>query len=677
MTGTGAIVTGTDTGVGKTLVSAVLLRALARRFPDRAPPRYWKPVQTGWPPDDDTAEVARLAGLPPGAAAPPAVRLRLPASPFEAALAQGTSVPWPLPLPDGWGGASSPAWIVEGAGGVLVPLSEGVLLADLFASLGLPLVVVARPDVGTLNHTLLTLSECDRRGLDVLAVVVSPPPTDAVLRAIRAHGRAEVLVLPHLSSVGATAVDRAAQDLLADPAFARVVDRIAGRVVGRDEGNASPSDLLRRDAEVSWHPYTQHGAGIPPLPVVSASGAWLTLADGRRVLDGISSWWTALHGHGHPAIAAAIARRARRLDHVQFAGTTHEPAVALAERLLRLAPTGLSRVFFSDDGSTAVEAALKMALAFHARRGDERRTRFLALEDGYHGDTAGAMSVSEDGPFTRDYRPIRFDPVRVPIPRGTRGVAACRAALEEVLAREGDVFAAIVAEPLLMGVAGMVVTPPSFLKMLREVASAHGILLVADEVLTGFSRTGAMFACERAGVSPDLLCLGKALTGGTLTLAATLATGAVWSAFLSEDRAHAFLHGHSYTANPVACAAALASLDLLDARALDRATAIGERLARGLAPLASRPGVREVRGIGLVRAVELEDPDGLGYLSGLSRRLADAALERGVLLRPLGPVLYALPPLCVTDAEVDLLASAMGHAVECAAGQSWRRSMST
>jgi adenosylmethionine-8-amino-7-oxononanoate aminotransferase len=278
------------------------------------------------------------------------------------------------------------------------------------------------------------------------------------------------------------------------------------------------------------------------------------------------------------------------------------------------------------------------------------------------------MSVSEDGPFTRDYRALRFPVERLPIPSPRRDVEACRREIVERLDRErredGETFAALIVEPLLMGAGGMLVTPPAYLRMLREVATARGILLVADEVLTGFGRTGATFACGRADVVPDLLCLGKALTGGTTTLAATLATGAVWSAFLSTERAEAFLHGHSFTANPIACAASLASLDLLDRRSLDRASEIGERLEAGLRGLRGRPRVREVRGIGLVRAVELADVGGRGYLSDASRRMAAVALEHDVLLRPLGTVVYAMPPLCTTDAEVDRIAAAMVDAVE-------------
>ena len=652
----GTVVTGTDTNVGKSVVCAVLLAALRRLHPDGVR-RYWKPFQTGSPPDDDTATVAALAGLEPEESAPPTVRLALPASPHEAALAAGRAIGLPLRPPVA---PPETAWVVEGAGGLLVPLSPTATLADAFTDLDLPLVVVARPEVGTLNHTLLTLEAARRRGLTVLAVVVSRPPTDAVRQAIARHGAVEpVLVLPEIASISAAAVDRASARALEDPAWRQVIDRIAGDSPRATAG----ADLLARDAAHAWHPYTQHGLGVPPLPVVAAEGAWLHLADGRRVLDGISSWWTTLFGHGEPAIAAAIARQARALDHVMFAGATHAPAVDLADRLVRAAPAGLTRVFYSDDGSTAVEAALKMAVAWHARQGEPGRTGILALEHGYHGDTVGAMSVSAESPFTHDYRSLRFPCERVPVPGHGRSEAACLAALDDLLARKGSTCAAMIVEPLLMGAGGMRVTTPSFLRGIRERTARHGLLLIADEVLTAFGRTGALFACGTAGVSPDLLCVSKALTGGTLPLAATLATERVFEAFRSERREDAFLHGHSFTANPIACAAAVAALDLLEARGLSRADAIGQRIGKGLAELAGRPCVRDVRGIGPMRAVEIDDPDGRGYLAGAAARMAAAALEHDVLLRPLGTVVYALPPLCVTDAECDRIALALCAAV--------------
>lgn len=663
----GVIVTGTDTGVGKTVVSALLLSMLKARG---HVVRYWKPIQTGSPPDDDTAEVVRLASLSPEEAIPPAIRLRMPASPYEAALAEGADVPLFLRLPSGQ--PEDAVWVVEGAGGLRVPThARRVTMADLFSEFGLPLVVVARPEVGTLNHTLLTLEAARADGMEVLAVVVSRPPTKAVVETMASHGIARVLVVPSIPSVSPASVAETVRDLGKRPEFASLCERAeVVRPYPIEEfvrtWGAEPRfpAFLARDAASLWHPYTQHGFASPPLIVTAAHEANLWLASGAEILDGISSWWTTLHGHCHPVIASAIARTARELDHVIFAGATHEPGVRLAERLLALAPPGLDRVFYSDDGSTAVETALKMALGFHARRGATERTRFLALEHGYHGDTVGAMSVSSDSPFTRDFRPLRFDCARIPVPVHGRREADCLQVLDDLLAREGEQFAAMIVEPLLMGAGGMLVTSRSFLRGIRERTQKHGVLLIADEVLTGFGRTGAMFACERAGITPDLLCLGKALTGGTLTLAATLATGAIYSAFLSDRREDAFLHGHSFTGNPIACAAALASLSLLDAAALDRAGAIGDRIGAGLSSLTARRGVREIRGIGLVRAVELSDPDHRGYLADVGPKMAAVALEHGVLLRPLGSVLYALPPLCVTDDECDRIAAAMVAAVE-------------
>ena len=597
----------------------------------------------------------RLARLAPEEVIPGRVRLPMPASPAEAAAAAGTDLVPAFDLP---AVPDRAVLVVEGAGGLLVPVAGTTTLADLCERWRLPLVVATSPTVGTINATLLTALEAGRRGLAVLGVVVSGEPTDYVRRTIGARA-----VIPRIDPLDADGVAAAAKAALSDPAFAALIDRIAeGRSAGPSPEAAA--NLLARDREVVWHPYTQHGSARPVLPIVGAQGAWLELADGRRVLDGISSWWTTLHGHGTPQVAEAIAVQARRLDHVQFAGTTHEPAVALAERLLSRAPPGLARVFYSDDGSTAVETALKAALAFHARRGHRERTRFVALEEGYHGDTAGAMSVSADSPFTRDFDALRTHVTRVPAPVRGRGLSECVATLRETIDREGDRVAAMVVEPLLMGAAGMLVQPREWVRAVREETTKRGILLVADEVLTGFGRTGALFACTRAGITPDFLCLSKALTGGVLPLAATLTTSSVFGAFASEEPGDAFLHGHSFTGNPIACAAALASLSLLTDDALARAEAIGDRVGGRLASLRRRAGVRDVRGIGLVRAVELADPAGRGYLAGVGARMAAVALEHGVFLRPLGTVLYALPPLCTTDAEADRIGDAMLAAVE-------------
>jgi adenosylmethionine-8-amino-7-oxononanoate aminotransferase len=418
-----------------------------------------------------------------------------------------------------------------------------------------------------------------------------------------------------------------------------------------------PPDLVERDARVLWHPYTQHGLERDPLPVVRARGAWLELADGRRILDAISSWWACLHGHAHPHLVAAIARQAAELDHVLFAGATHEPAVRLAEELLALAPPGLARVFYSDDGSTAVEVALKMVAHAWQQRGERRRTVFVALEGAYHGDTFGAMAAGDPEPFFRAYAPFLFEVRRVP-----PAAEALGAALEEL----GERAAGVIVEPLVQGAAGMRMHAPEFLRAARELTHRHGVPLIADEVLTGFGRTGAWFACGRAGIAPDLLCLGKGLTGGMLPLAATLATEELFERFLSDERTRFFPHGHTFTANPIACAAALASLEV--GRADDvpaRLARIGTRIAEALAPLARDDGVRELRHLGGIVALELAPPAGerAGYASTLGLTLRRRALERGVLLRPLGNVLYALPPACLTEEECALVAATMTELV--------------
>lgn len=416
-------------------------------------------------------------------------------------------------------------------------------------------------------------------------------------------------------------------------------------------------DWIRRDARVCWHPFTQHATEPEPLPVVAAEGAYLELADGRRLLDGISSWWATLHGHAQPDIARAMAEQARRLDHVLFAGATHPGAVELAERLVELAPAGLARVFFSDDGSTAVEVAVKMVVQAWAQRGEPERHVLVALEGGYHGDTVGAMSVGDPEPFFRPFAPLRFEVRRVPV-----DAEELEAALDEL----GPRAAGVILEPLLQGAAGMRVHDEAFVRAARAATEERGLFLIADEVLTGFGRTGAPFACERAGVAPDLLCLAKGLTGGTFPLAVTLARESLYEEFLSDERARAFFHGHTFTAHPVGCAAALASLDVVareDTPA--RLEGVGRTIHGELEDLAAHPGVRDLRRLGGMVALDLAADDA-GYLADLGPRLRAAAIERGVLLRPLGNVLYALPPACTTEEEARRIAAVMRELVELA-----------
>ena len=411
--------------------------------------------------------------------------------------------------------------------------------------------------------------------------------------------------------------------------------------------------LIDRDRKHLWHPYTQMLGAPDPLPITRAEGVYLFTEDGRKILDGISSWWVNIHGHAHPKLNAALAEQARELEHVMFAGCTHRPAVELAERLVEVIPSGLTRIFYSDNGSTAVEAAIKMALQYWRNRGEPRRTTLVTLRHAYHGDTVGAMSASEDSVFTRAFAPLLFPVVRV----------AGLDDLEQRLTEQSGAVAAVLIEPMLQAAGGMIVWPAEFVAGVRQLCDRQGVLMIADEVLTGCGRTGKMFACEHARVSPDILCLSKALTAGYLPLGVTAATEAVYEAFLSEDRGKTFFHGHSYTANPLACAVAIASLDLLrETDVMARVGRLERQIRERLEPLRNLPNVSDVRGIGGVGVVELTG-DG-GYLDAIGPRLSAAFLERGLLLRPLGNIVYFMPPYAITDEETAWALKQIAEVVE-------------
>ena len=404
-----------------------------------------------------------------------------------------------------------------------------------------------------------------------------------------------------------------------------------------------------------WHPFTQHGLELEMAEIARAEGAWLETADGHRILDAISSWWVVTHGHRHPKIMAAITDQSEKLDQVIFAGFTHEPAETLAGRLQRLAPPGLDHVFFSDSGSTAVEVALKMALGLWRNR-SEPRTRIVALEHAYHGDTIGTMSAGGRGVFNTAYEPLLFDVIRIPFPvKGREQVTID--ALEKACAR-GDV-AAFIVEPLILGAGGMMMYEAATLKEMHRVAAAHGVVFIADEVMTGFGRTGTMFACEQAGISPDILCLAKGLTGGSLPLAATLCSHRVFEAHFSEDRAKTFFHSSSYTANPMCCAAANANLDIWATEPVhERVEALVRAQSRRLAMFHNDARFSNVRQLGTITAMELSGENG-GYLANIALRLRSFFLARGILLRPLGATIYVLPPYCIKPDELDQVYAAI------------------
>lgn len=413
-----------------------------------------------------------------------------------------------------------------------------------------------------------------------------------------------------------------------------------------------------------WHPFTQHGLREAIPEIVSASGADLHTADGHTLIDGISSWWVITHGHCEPRIAAAIADQAGRLDQLIFAGYTHEPAERLAQSLVRLAPAGLTKVFYSDSGSTAVEVALKMALGHWHNRGEPRH-RIVVMEHSYHGDTIGAMSVGERGPFNRAYAPLLFDVASVPFPAAGREQATLDAL--EALCRGPDTPAAFIVEPLVLGSGGMLFYGPETLRAMAAICLAHDVLFIADEVMTGWGRTGTLFACDQAGVAPDLLCLAKGLTGGMIPLAATLASERIFASHYSQDRADMFFHSSSFTANPIACAAANANIAIWDGEDVPgRIAALGAALDAGLASLAGHPRFANPRRIGSIAAIDLLVEDS-GYLSQVAPRLRAHFLARGLLLRPLGNTIYAMPPYCIGSDAVARMFAAIGEAADAVA----------
>jgi adenosylmethionine-8-amino-7-oxononanoate aminotransferase len=401
-----------------------------------------------------------------------------------------------------------------------------------------------------------------------------------------------------------------------------------------------------------WHPFTQHALTPDATLVTGGKGAWLDTKKGR-LLDAISSWWVITHGHRHPRIVEAIKKQCDALDQVIFAGFTHQPAEDLAQALIGIAPAGLSRVFYSDSGSTSVEVALKMALGFWHNRG-KARSRIIALEHAYHGDTIGTMSAGARGVFNAAYAPLLFDVVRLPFPQAGRE----RESLD-MLGEAARDAAALIVEPLIQGAGGMRIYPPELLRDMASICRRHGTLLIADEVMTGFGRTGTLFACEQAGISPDILCLAKGLTGGSLPLAATLCRREIFDAHYSTDRSRTFFHSSSFTANPIACAAARANLEIWrDEPVLERVAVLAKRQEQHLARFRGNGRFENIRRLGTITAMELKVSDP-GYLANVAPELARFFLDRGILLRPLGNTIYVLPPYCVTAAELDLVYDAI------------------
>ena len=411
--------------------------------------------------------------------------------------------------------------------------------------------------------------------------------------------------------------------------------------------------LAERDLKVIWHPFTHQKYAPEPIGIVRGEGIYLYDEDNNRYIDAISSWWVTVHGHGHPYIAHKVHEQAKQLEHVIFAGFTHLPAVLLAERLLPILPGQFARIFYSDNGSTSTEVAIKMALQYWWNLGDSKRTKILALQDAYHGDTFGSMSASSRSIFTRPFQDKLFDVVFLDISTPFH---------QQLSTIDTDQIAACIYEPLVQGAGGMKMHSPDRLEELLLFLQSHKIICIADEVMTGFGRTGSLFASEQCDQKPDIICLSKGLTGGTMALGITACTERIYQAFVTDDKMQTFYHGHSFTANPIACTAALASIDLLlyhDCQAnINRITL--QHKAFLVSILNSDLGVKikNARQQGTIIAFEVISPDD-GYLNNISAVITKKALEKGVLLRPLGNTVYLMPPYCISEAELQQVYEAL------------------
>ncbi|MAL91005.1 MAG: adenosylmethionine--8-amino-7-oxononanoate transaminase [Pseudomonas sp.] len=440
---------------------------------------------------------------------------------------------------------------------------------------------------------------------------------------------------------------------------------------------------MQRDLAVLWHPCTQmkDHEQLPLIPIRRGDGVWLEDFDGKRYLDAVSSWWVNVFGHANPRINQRIKNQVDQLEHVMLAGFSHQPVVELSERLVALTPAGLERVFYTDNGSTGIEVALKMSFHYWRNSGRERKQRFVTLTNSYHGETVAAMSVGDVALFTDTYKPLLLDTFKVPSPdcylrpEGVSWEEHSRQMfthMEQTLAEHHQNIAAVIVEPLIQGAGGMRMYHPVYLKLLREACDRYEVHLIHDEIAVGFGRTGTMFAREQAGITPDFLCLSKALTGGYLPMAAVLTTDKLYQAFYDDySTLRAFLHSHTYTGNPLACAAALATLDIFaEDNVIEANKALAARMASATAHLADHPHVAEVRQTGMALAIEMvQDKATRAAYPWQERRglkVYEHALQRGALLRPLGSVVYFLPPYCITEEQIDFLATVASEGIDIA-----------
>ncbi len=671
----GIFITATDTGVGKTVVALVLGTLLQEKGFNVG---VMKPVQCG---GDDAEFLRKSLRLKDDPAEINPCFAREPLSPHLAFRREKRKIDVEK-IRTAYGRLKQrhDIVLVEGVGGLMVPLSNDYFVADLARDLDLELVIVARPGLGTINHTLLTIEQARGRGLQVCGVIFSedskrkrgiPEKTNPAI--IRQLGNVEVLgTIPYLKSLRRLEIA-----LRCAPAvrLKRLLKPSADLPASRQK------QLVEWDKKYVWHPFTQmkDWIGEEPLIIDRAKGSYLIDAKGNRYLDGVSSLWVNLHGHRHPRMDEAIREQLNRLGHSTLLGLSNTPAVELARGLVHIAPPGLTKVFYSDNGSTAVEIAVKMAYQYWQNLGETKKTHLVHLANSYHGDTLGSVSVGGIDLFHRVYRGLVFKTIGVDFPDCYRAPAGkkypayafeCVDRLEKLFKKRHERIAAFVAEPTVQAAAGMIMWPEGVLTRMSELCRRYDVIFIADEVATGFGRTGKMFACQHEGVRPDILCLAKGITGGYLPLAATLTTQRIFDGFLFDyEDQKTFFHGHTYTGNPLACAAALASLAIFEKEnVLEKLPPKIKFLSRKLEMFDNLPHVGDVRqkgfmaGIELVRDRATKEP--YPWQEKVGVRVCREVRNHGVILRPLGNVIVLMPPLSMTVEELGRLTDITYEAIE-------------
>ncbi len=627
-------VTGTDTDVGKTVVSSLLSLAFSKKISTS----YFKPIQTGSPLDSVRVEELTSEKIKIKKST---YSFEPPIAPHRAAALKEERIEMNKILSD-FLSFTDGLMIVEGAGGLMVPINEQEQMIDLIQQMDIPVILVASTRLGTINHTLLSVQALKNKGLSCLGLVINGEPDPGLCEILTQQTQLPVLFeLSPLDLLNTEVLEEEIQNNLNLREFVEYF-------LKQHEENPIKPDLQAVDQALVWHPFTQHGI-IDQHPIIKKGRAASLLYNDQWVIDAISSWWVNLLGHNHPELSRAVARQAHELEHVLFAGFTHEPAILLSQKLIQLTTSRgchLSKVFFSDNGSTAVEVALKMAYQYFQQKGDMKRTKFLALRGSYHGDTLGAMSVGEREGFNQVFKPLMFD-VDFVDPYDLEE-------LEVAFEKFGSQYAACIVEPMIQGASGMRIYSSEFLDRLAELAKKQGVLVICDEVFTGFYRTGKLFAFEHTSLKPDLLCLSKGLTGGYLPLSVTLTQQSLYDEFCNDSMQQAFLHGHSYTANPIACRVALATLEvLMRPETLSQIENVISWTQKALDRLNDNPRIYNVRQLGTIAAMEVFDENPTYFKGNFSNQFNQRAIQSGVLLRPLGGTVYTVPPYCITENEIE------------------------